>query len=54
MRKRQTPIAEMLKLVQVNKLPIYFDIELEYPVPDDSDAQKEVIKCVEYCKKILV
>ncbi len=49
-----TPIADMLKLVQKNKWPIYFDIELEYPVPENSDAQKEVIKCVEYCKKILV
>lgn len=49
-----TPVAEILKLVQKNKWPIYFDIELEYPVPENSDAQKEVIKCVEYCRKILV
>ncbi len=49
-----TPIADMLKLVQKKKWPIIFDIELEYPVPEGSDAQKEVIKCVEYCKKILV
>lgn len=52
--KGDTPIADMLKLVQKNKWPIYFDIELEYPVPKNSDAQKEVIKCVEYCRKILV
>jgi len=52
--KGDTPIADMLKLVQKNKWPIYFDIELEYPVPEDSDAQKEVIKCVQYCKKILM
>lgn len=49
-----TPVADILKLVQKNKWPIYFDIELEYNVPDNSDAQKEVIKCVEYCKEILV
>jgi sugar phosphate isomerase/epimerase len=49
-----TPIADILKFVQDKKWPIYFDIELEYPVPADSDAQKEVIKCVEYCKHILV
>lgn len=49
-----TPVADILKLVQKNKWPIYFDIELEYPVPENSDAQKEVIKCVEYCKDILV
>ncbi len=49
-----TPVADILKLVQKNNWPIYFDIELEYPVPENSDAQKEVIKCVEYCRKILV
>jgi len=49
-----TPIADMLKLVLKNKWPIYFDIELEYNVPDNSDAQKEVKKCVEYCRNILV
>ncbi len=48
-----TPVADMLKLVQKNKWPIYFDIELEYNVPENSDAQKEVIKCVQFCKKIL-
>ncbi len=49
-----TPIADMLKLVQDKNWPIYFDIELEYPVPEDSTAQQEVKKCVEYCKNILV
>ncbi len=49
-----TPVADMLKLVQKNKWPIYFDIELEYPVPENSNAEKEVIKCVQYCKNILV
>jgi len=52
--KGDTPIADILKLVQKNKWPIYFDIELEYSVPENSDAQKEVIKCVEFCKNILV
>lgn len=51
--KGDTPIADILKLIQKNKWPIYCDIELEYPVPDNSDAQKEIIKCVEYCKNIL-
>ena len=49
-----TPIADMLKLVQDKKWPIYFDIELEYPVPEGSDSQKEVIKCLEYCRNILI
>jgi len=52
--KGDTPVADILKLVQKNKWPIYFDIELEYEVPENSDAQKEVIKCVEYSKNILV
>jgi sugar phosphate isomerase/epimerase len=52
--KGDTPIADMLKLVQKNKWPIIFDIELEYDVPENSDAQKEVIKCVEFCREILV
>lgn len=50
----ETPIADMLNLIKEKKWPIYFDIELEYPVPENSDAQKEVIKCVQYCKNILV
>ncbi|RIH64257.1 sugar phosphate isomerase/epimerase [Mariniphaga sediminis] len=48
-----TPIADILQLIQKNKWPIYCDIELEYPVPEDSNAQKEIINCVEYCKNIL-
>ena len=49
-----TPIADILKLVQKNNWPIYFDVELEYPVPENSNAQKEVTKCVNYCRDILV
>ncbi|HKI88670.1 MAG TPA: TIM barrel protein, partial [Draconibacterium sp.] len=52
--KGDTPIADMLKLVQKNKWPIIFDIELEYPVPAGSTAEEEVKKCVQYCKNILV
>jgi hypothetical protein len=28
-------------------------IELEYEVPPDSDAVKEVVKCVDFCKAAL-
>ncbi len=52
--KGEMPIAEILKLIQKNKWPIYCDIELEYDVPADSDAAKEVKKCVEFAKAILV
>jgi len=49
-----TPIVELLQLVQKEKWPIYCDIELEYNIPQGSDAVKEVIKCVDYCRKALV
>lgn len=49
-----TPIVEVLRLIQKNKLPIFADIELEYAIPKGSDAVKEVAKCVRYCKKSLV
>jgi sugar phosphate isomerase/epimerase len=49
----ETPIADILMLLKKNKWPIYADIELEYPVPEGSDAVAEVKKCVEFCKNIL-
>lgn len=52
--KGETPVVEMLRLIQKNKWPITCDIELEYPVPDGSDAVKEVVKCVAFCKAALV
>ena len=48
-----TPIADILNLIKDNDWPIYCDIELEYEVPEDSDAVKETTKCVEYCRNIL-
>ena len=52
--KGETPIADILLLIKKNKWPINVDIELEYNIPQGSDAVAEVKKCVEYCKKILV
>jgi sugar phosphate isomerase/epimerase len=51
--KGETPVADILLLLQKNKWPINVDIELEYPVPEGSDAVVEVKKCVEYCRNIL-
>jgi sugar phosphate isomerase/epimerase len=51
--KGETPIADILLLLKKNKWPIYADIELEYPVPEGSDAVQEVKKCLEFCRKIL-
>ncbi len=52
--KGDTPVSEMLQLVQKNKWPIFCDIELEYTIPTGSDAVKETAKCVEYCKVALL
>lgn len=49
-----TPVIEALQLLKKNKWPIYGDVELEYAVPKDSDAVKEVAKCVQFCKQALV
>ncbi|MFN5325644.1 MAG: sugar phosphate isomerase/epimerase family protein [Bacteroidota bacterium] len=48
-----TPIIEVLQLMKKNKYKFPVTIELEYEVPADSDAVKEVAKCVEYAKKAL-
>lgn len=52
--KGETPVNEILQLVQKNKWPITCDIELEYNIPEGSDAVKEVVKCVAYCKAALL
>ncbi|KJF42665.1 sugar phosphate isomerase/epimerase family protein [Draconibacterium sediminis] len=50
----ETPLADILGLIKEKNWNIYADIELEYPIPEGSDAQQEIVKCVEYCKAILV
>jgi sugar phosphate isomerase/epimerase len=52
--KGETPVVEILQLIQKNKWPITCDIELEYNIPEGSDAVKEVIKCVAYCRTALL
>ena len=52
--KGETPISDILLLLKKNKWPINVDIELEYNIPEGSDAVAEVKKCVEYCRKILI
>lgn len=49
-----TPIREILLLLKNKKFKFPATIELEYDVPEGSDAVKEVAKCVEYAKNILV
>jgi sugar phosphate isomerase/epimerase len=52
--KGQTPVVEILQMIQKNKWPIICDIELEYNIPEGSDAVKEVAKCVEYCRAAIL
>jgi len=49
----ETPIKEILKLVQQNRWRIPASIELEYDVPEGSDAVEEVRKCLDYCRAAL-
>src|SRR3954470_19425032 len=49
----ETPIKEILQLVAKNKWKIPASIELEYAVPEGSDAVQEVKKCVDYCRRAL-
>lgn len=48
-----TPIADVLKLMSDQKYKFPATIELEYNIPDGSDAIREVQKCVEYCRQAL-
>jgi sugar phosphate isomerase/epimerase len=49
----ETPIKEILQMVSRNKWTMPASIELEYDVPEGSDAVKEVRRCVEYCQAAL-
>jgi hypothetical protein len=48
-----TPIKEVLLLMQKEKYPFQGTIEFEYPVPAGSDVLTEIGKCVAFCKNIL-
>lgn len=50
----ETPLAEVLHLIRDQKLPIYCDIELEYPIKPWSNSIKEVKLCKEFCRQILI
>jgi sugar phosphate isomerase/epimerase len=49
-----TPIIQALQLMRDNKYKFPGTIELEYPIPDGSDAVKETAKCVEFARKALM
>jgi len=48
-----TPLKEILQLMKKEKYPFMGTIELEYPIPEGSDAVKEVQKCIDFCKAAL-
>ncbi|MES2696103.1 MAG: sugar phosphate isomerase/epimerase [Verrucomicrobiota bacterium] len=48
-----TPIKEILQLMRKEKWTFPANIELEYKIPEGSDAVKEVAKCVDYCRAAL-
>lgn len=48
-----TPLKTLLQMVKKNKWAMPATIEVEYDVPQDSDAVKEVRKCLEYCRACL-
>jgi sugar phosphate isomerase/epimerase len=51
--KGDTPIVEILQLLQKKKYSFPVSIELEYPIPAGSDAVQEVKKCLAYAKAVL-
>jgi sugar phosphate isomerase/epimerase len=48
-----TPVALVLQYMKRSKLTFPADIELEYKIPQGSDAVTEVTKCVKFCKQAL-
>jgi len=48
-----TPIGDILRLMQSEQMRFPVSIELEYAIPEGSDAVFEVKKCVDYARKIL-
>ena len=48
-----TPVSLVLQYMKRNELTFPADIELEYKIPEDSDAVQEVAKCVQFCGEAL-
>jgi sugar phosphate isomerase/epimerase len=49
----ETPLRAILQAHRQNKWKSVATIELEYTIPDGSDAVKEVGKCLDYCRQLL-
>jgi len=48
-----TPLREILQLMKKEKYNFMGAIELEYPIPEGSNAVTEVEKCIAFCKEAL-
>jgi len=48
-----TPLGDILKLIQEKQWNIYCDVELEFEIPAGSDAVTETKHCVDYAKLLL-
>ena len=48
-----TPLKTLLQMVKKNRWTMPATIEVEYDVPEGSDAVKEVRRCLEYCRSAL-
>lgn len=48
-----TPIKQVLELMRDKKYSFPASIELEYEIPSDSNAVKEVAKCLDFCRDVL-
>ena len=51
--KGDTPLKEILQTVKKNRWTMPASIELEYDVPEGSDAVKEVARCLQFCRHAL-
>jgi sugar phosphate isomerase/epimerase len=49
----ETPIRDILQLMRKEKYNFPASIELEYQIPEGSDAVVETSKCVQFCKNAL-
>ena len=48
-----TDIVDVLRYMKEHEMTFPADIELEYPIPEGSDAVEEVKRCVEFCRDAL-
>ena len=48
-----TPLVEILQLMSKEAYSFPATVELEYKIPEGSDAVKEVRRCLEYCQEVL-